>query len=94
MSVLVDYSQVFISNLVQSPQFHSDIIEEDLVRHMVLNSLRYHRKRFYNEYGELVICCDSREYWRKHGIRRIVLIIALTSMLSLLTCCRNWFKKE
>jgi len=51
--------------LVQSPQFHNDEVEEDLVRHMVLNSLRSHRKRFTNEYGELVICCDSREYWRK-----------------------------
>ena len=65
MSILVDYSQVFISNLVQSPQFHNNEVEEDLVRHMVLNSLRSHRKRFSNQYGELVICCDSREYWRK-----------------------------
>tara|TARA_Y100000401_G_C8325733_1_gene228117 strand:+ start:6142 stop:6891 length:750 start_codon:yes stop_codon:yes gene_type:complete len=32
---------------------------------MVLNSLRSHRKKFAGEYGELVICCDSREYWRK-----------------------------
>ena len=64
MSILVDYSQVFISNLMQQPGIREGV-EEDLVRHMVLNSLRSYRNKFSEEYGELIICCDNKKYWRK-----------------------------
>jgi len=40
-------------------------LSEDLIRHMVLNSLRYNRKKFGPKFNELVICCDDRNYWRK-----------------------------
>ena len=40
-------------------------VEADLVRHMVLNSLRMYRTKFSDKYGELVICCDDKEYWRR-----------------------------
>jgi len=40
-------------------------IEEDLIRHMVLNSIRMLRSKFSDKYGELVICCDSKHYWRR-----------------------------
>lgn len=64
MPILVDYSQVFIANLMQQPGIREGV-EEDLVRHMVLNSLRSYRNKFSDEYGELVICCDNKKYWRK-----------------------------
>ena len=40
-------------------------VDESLVRHLVLNNLRYYRSRFTEKYGELVICCDSKHYWRR-----------------------------
>ena len=40
-------------------------IEEDLVRHMVLNSLRGYKTRFGEKYGQLVLCCDDKQYWRR-----------------------------
>ena len=40
-------------------------VEPDLVRHMVLNSLRGYRKRFSDEYGELVLCYDDKTNWRR-----------------------------
>ena len=40
-------------------------LSEDLVRHMVLNSLRAHNKKFRKEYGEMVIACDSKNVWRR-----------------------------
>ena len=40
-------------------------VSEDLLRHMVLNSLRANRVKFNNKYGELVICCDDTNNWRK-----------------------------
>lgn len=40
-------------------------VGEDLLRHMVLNSLRANRVKFTEKYGELVICCDDTNNWRK-----------------------------
>ena len=40
-------------------------VDENLVRHMVLNSLRMYRSRFSEEFGELVLCYDSKKYWRR-----------------------------
>ena len=40
-------------------------LSEDLVRHMVLNSLRGHNKKFRDKYGEMVLACDSGNVWRK-----------------------------
>lgn len=36
-----------------------------MVRHMILNSLRMYRQSYFREYGELVICYDSKHYWRR-----------------------------
>lgn len=55
-----------ISNFMASIGNHTNIkIEEDLLRHMVLNSLRAYNHRFRMEYGEMVIACDDRRSWRK-----------------------------
>ena len=40
-------------------------LDENLVRHMVLNSLRSYNKKFRKDYGEMVLCYDSKHYWRK-----------------------------
>lgn len=62
--ILVDLNQVMISNLMMQIKFSSDM-SEDLIRHMILNSLRLYRTKFGEKYGELVICCDDKDYWRK-----------------------------
>jgi 5'-3' exonuclease len=64
--LLIDLNQVLISNIMQ--QINSDPkmkIEENLVRHIVLNSLRSYSKQFKSKYGEIVICCDNKKYWRR-----------------------------
>lgn len=40
-------------------------INEDLIRHFVLNSIRSIRAKFHQEYGELVIACDDHKNWRR-----------------------------
>ena len=40
-------------------------VDPDLVRHMVLNSLRSYRTRFTEEFGELVLCYDNKTNWRR-----------------------------
>ena len=40
-------------------------IEEDMVRHMILNSIRMYRTMFKEKHGEVVLAYDSRHYWRR-----------------------------
>lgn len=40
-------------------------VEEGMFRHMVLNSIRSFKAKFSDEYGELVIACDNKNYWRR-----------------------------
>lgn len=55
-----------LSNLMMQMGSHTNMkIEPDLVRHMVLNSIRMYLNKFKDEYGELVIACDNRRYWRR-----------------------------
>ena len=65
--IIVDINQIMISNLMVT--IHRDNLElsEDLVRHMVLNSLRGHNKKFRKEYGKMVIACDSGNVWRRQA---------------------------
>lgn len=64
--ILVDLNQVMISNLMVQIGGQKGVeLEEDLFRHMILNSLRSVRKKFNGDYGELVICCDDKNFWRR-----------------------------
>lgn len=62
--ILLDNNQIILANLFHTVKNNTDI-QEDLLRHMVLNSYRLLRKHFRSEYGELVICHDSSNSWRK-----------------------------
>ena len=63
--ILVDLNQVMISNLMVHLVHNKQVVDEDLVRHMVLNSLRGYKQKFSRDFGELVICCDDKRYWRR-----------------------------
>ncbi|UYA57484.1 RnaseH [Synechococcus phage S-CREM1] len=62
--ILIDMNQVMISNLMVQIQLSNEL-DKGLVRHMVLNSLRMYNQKFGEEYGELVLCYDSKRYWRR-----------------------------
>jgi len=64
--ILVDMNQISLASVMMHLNItkrHS--VEGGMVRHMILNSLRMYRERFFEEYGELVICYDSKHYWRR-----------------------------
>ena len=64
--ILIDLNQVLLSGLMaQIANQKGTKLDEDLVRHLILNILRMHIKNFRKEYGEVVLCCDNRKYWRK-----------------------------
>jgi len=66
MSILVDMSQIQIANLMAGVNswMKGMNVDENILRHMILNSLRSYRDQFSSEYGELVLCYDSHS-WRK-----------------------------
>ena len=64
--ILVDLNQVMIANMMmQIGNHHNAEIDENMLRHMILNALRSNRRKFHAEFGELVICCDDKNYWRR-----------------------------
>lgn len=63
--ILLDLSQVMISNIMLQVGQHTDAIQPDLVRHMIINTIRSLKTKFGAEYGELVIAADDRKYWRR-----------------------------
>lgn len=74
--IIVDLNQVMISTLMISLGSHADLYvnknvedgsyeNEGLLRHFVLNSIRSYNHKFKDEYGELIIACDDKNYWRK-----------------------------
>lgn len=66
MPILMDYTQVMLATLFVSIGNHTNVeLDENLIRHMFLVSLRQNRKKFNDEYGELVICCDGKNSWRR-----------------------------
>lgn len=38
---------------------------KNLIRHVTLSTLKSYKKKYGKEYGEMVIACDGRKYWRK-----------------------------
>ena len=64
--ILVDMNQIGVASVMMHLNITKrDSVDVPLVRHMILNSLRMYRQMFHEEYGELVICYDSRHYWRR-----------------------------
>lgn len=64
--ILVDLNQVLLAGLMVQIAGQKNVqLEENLIRHIALNILRGHVKQFRSEYGEVVLCCDNRKYWRK-----------------------------
>ena len=61
--ILIDLSQIlFASASMSMKNGKADI---NIVRHMTLNSLKKYRTEHFDEYGELVICCDGKHSWRR-----------------------------
>lgn len=62
--IILDYNQVAIANLMVGGTRNLEI-NENLLRHMILNSIRMNRVKFGSEFGDLIIACDATDNWRK-----------------------------
>lgn len=66
--ILLDYSQVAISNIFNFSidlKKGTDKDPTNIIRHCVLSSIKAYKSKYSSKYGEVVICCDGRNYWRK-----------------------------
>jgi hypothetical protein len=65
--ILLDFSQTMIGSFMAVGRGRV-VVEEDLLRHTVLNTIRQYRRQF-KEYdvNGFVVCCDSVHNWRKES---------------------------
>ena len=65
--ILIDYSQVALAAILtfQRELKGSESEVKNLIRHVTLSTIKSYKKKYGKEYGEIVICCDGRKYWRK-----------------------------
>ena len=62
--IIFDFNQIAIANLMEQIGSSKAPVEESLVRHMILNTIRTNIKKF-RSYGEVVIASDNKRYWRR-----------------------------
>jgi len=66
--ILIDYSQVSLANILS---FKKELMSgdekqtTDLIRHATLSTIKSYKKKYGKDYGDIVICCDGRNYWRR-----------------------------
>ena len=68
--ILLDYSQIAIANIFH---FQDDLKKgmtdkesaQNIIRHAILSGILYYKNKFSNDYGNMIIACDSKNYWRK-----------------------------
>lgn len=58
--IIIDYNGIAIGNIVAQKM----AVDEDLIRHMILNSIRMYKQKF-KEYGDVVVVADAGGNWRK-----------------------------
>lgn len=64
--IVVDFNQVAISNMMAEIGGRRDVeVNLPLIRHMIINSIRSYKRKFGAEFGDIVIACDNRHYWRR-----------------------------
>ena len=65
--ILIDLNQVLISNLMAQTRGKAENIpNKEMIRHMVINSLRGFNLKFKSQYGDkIVLCADAGDPWRR-----------------------------
>jgi len=65
--ILIDYSQVALSAILtfQRELKGNEAEVKNLIRHVTLSTIKSFKKKYGKEYGDIVICCDGRKYWRR-----------------------------
>jgi len=60
--IIVDYSGVAMASMFAQ---RSDTVDEGLIRHQILNTLRMYNVKYRAKYGKMILACDGGS-WRKN----------------------------
>ena len=64
--IIIDMNQISLASLMMDLNMRkSNEVDEGMVRHMILNSIRMYRTEHHSEYGEVVLTWDSKHSWRR-----------------------------
>jgi len=64
--IIIDMNQITLASLMMDMNMRkSNEVDESMVRHMILNSIRLYRTQFNKDYGEVILTYDSKHYWRR-----------------------------
>ena len=63
--ILIDNNQIILSSIFTAAKTAQSEEDYGFIRHLVLNTYRKYLSKFRRDYGELVICNDSKNVWRK-----------------------------
>ena len=64
--IIIDMNQISLASLMMHLNMtKTKEPDENMVRHMILNSVRMYRTMFNEEYGEVILTYDSKHYWRR-----------------------------
>ena len=63
--ILIDNNQIILSSIFTAAKTAQSEEDYGFIRHLVLNTYRKYLSKFRRNYGELVICNDSKNVWRK-----------------------------
>lgn len=68
--ILLDFSNIIVGSImIAHKTSNSDVLSEEFIRHLVLNSIRNYRVKYRAKYGEIVICTDFLSSWRKEDFQ-------------------------
>jgi len=62
--ILLDTNQLFLASYFVHRKFENEV-NEKLLRHLFLNTIRIYRNMFKDDYGEVILCLESSNCWRK-----------------------------
>lgn len=63
--ILIDFTQTIIAGLMAQMKMNDGEVSEDMLRHMIINSVRNYQKKYARDYGEIVLCTDAANPWRR-----------------------------
>ena len=59
-------NQIAVASLMMNLNINkTKEVDESMVRYMILNSIRMYRKKYLQEYGEVILSWDSKHSWRR-----------------------------
>ncbi len=63
--ILIDFTQTIIAGLMVQLKLNDGQLSEDKLRPMIINSIRNYQKKYARDYGEIVLCTDAGNPWRR-----------------------------